>query len=98
MKELLIAIASGLVENIIKKVSTGHNEYIQYDASAPTLLIDEMQGKVFDENGNVQLCGREKCKELIMACQLVCPDIDFGDLNSGFMNVDKIKFYVNTKL
>lgn len=60
--------------------------------------IKELYNEVFDENGNVQLCGREKCKELIMACQLVWPDIDFGDLNSGFMNVDKIKFYVNTKL
>ena len=33
-----------------------------------------------------------------MACQLKWPDMDFGDITSGFMNVDKIKFFVNNKL
>jgi hypothetical protein len=60
--------------------------------------IKELYNEVFDENGNVKLCGREKCKELIMACNLKWPDIDFGDLTSGFMNIEKIKFFVNNKI
>lgn len=60
--------------------------------------IKKLYVEVFDENGNVRLCGREKCKELIMVCQLKWPDIDFGDITSGFMNVDNIKFFVNNKL
>ena len=46
------AFASGYLDNVIKTLSTGHNQFIQTDASAPDELPDELKGKIFDENGN----------------------------------------------
>lgn len=45
------AFASGFVGNIIKTVSTGYNNFIQTDASAPQELPDGLKGKLFDKNG-----------------------------------------------
>lgn len=47
--------------------------------------------QVFDVNGNVVACGREKCKELIKLCNENEEHTDFGDINTGFMNVENIK-------
>ena len=46
------AFATGLVGNIIKSVSTGHNTFHQVDSNAEFAVMDELQGKIFDENGN----------------------------------------------
>ncbi len=43
--------ASGLADNIIKEISTGKNNFIQTDPAAPHTLPEELQGKLFDENG-----------------------------------------------
>ena len=45
------AFASGIIGNIIKSVSTGHNEFVLVDPDVPTPLMDELKGKIFDENG-----------------------------------------------
>lgn len=49
---------------------------------------------VFDENGNIKLCGREACKKLIRLMQCRFPDVDFGNAETGFMNTDNIKKYI----
>jgi len=46
------AFATGLVGNIIKSVSTGHNIFHQVDGNAEFDVMDELKGKIFDENGN----------------------------------------------
>jgi hypothetical protein len=52
---------------------------------------DGQGGVVFDEDGNIKVCGREACKALIRECEDRCPDIDFGDSETGMMNVENIK-------
>ena len=49
---------------------------------------------VFDENGEVRACGRENCKKLIKACMELYPDVDFGNPETGMMNIEKIKEYL----
>lgn len=56
--------------------------------------IIEAYKKVFDEDGNVQLCGREKCKNLIRILKQQIPEVNFGDEETGFMNIENIKKYV----
>ena len=48
---------------------------------------------VFDEDGNIKVCGREKCSELIMAMQERIKTVDFGNEATGMMNVEGIKYY-----
>lgn len=55
--------------------------------------IKKMYSEVFDENGQVKLCGREKCKDLISAMSQLFPNVDFGSLKTGFMNVENMKIY-----
>lgn len=51
--------------------------------------------RVFDNQGNIKLCGREACKELIRVCREMQHGIDFGCTDTGIMNVDNIKrFYM----
>ena len=45
------AFASGYVDGIIKRISTGHNIFLQTDSTVPHKLPDKLQGKFFDENG-----------------------------------------------
>ena len=45
-----------------------------------------------DSHGNVKSCGRQKCKELMkIAYAMDNSQTDYGDLESGFMNVKNIK-------
>lgn len=53
--------------------------------------MEEKYKKVFDNSGNVKNCGRDVCKELIVACMERWPGIDFGDVESGMMNVENIQ-------
>lgn len=46
---------------------------------------------VFDESGDVKLCGRNACRDLIFAAAAISPNQNFGDVNSGYMNVENIK-------
>ena len=45
--------------------------------------------EVFDEDGNVTICGREACKELIHAAKQVTPI--YGNEKTGMMQVDAIQ-------
>ena len=57
----------------------------------PEEKILKLYGMVFDENGEIRVCGREKCKSLIYACRNLDPNTYFGDTTYGFMEVDAIK-------
>ena len=47
--------------------------------------------EVFDSDGNVMACGRKKCMELIRICQTIDNTMDYGDENTGFINIENIK-------
>lgn len=51
----------------------------------------ELYDEVFDANGAIKTCGRNACKKLISACQKLDKNTNFGDLQSGYMNVEAIK-------
>ncbi|MDP4132803.1 MAG: DUF4367 domain-containing protein [Bacillota bacterium] len=46
------AFAQNLIDNIVKSISTGHNQFLQVDDSKAVNLPDELVGLVFDKNGN----------------------------------------------
>lgn len=46
---------------------------------------------VFDQNGNIKPCGRTITSKLIELAQVLKPGIDFGNKNTGVMNVVNIK-------
>lgn len=45
--------------------------------------------EVFDSNGDVKLCGRKKCKELIHVSKAL--STVYGNEETGMMHVDAIK-------
>ena len=47
--------------------------------------------KVFYENGEIRPCGREKCQELISLASQIYPEINFGNPDTGIMNMDAMK-------
>lgn len=49
-----------------------------------------LYNEVFDKNNEVKACGREKCKNLIKLASTIKPNIDFGNENTGFMNIDNM--------
>ena len=54
----------------------------------------EKYDAVFNENGSVKLCGREKCKDLIIACMVLSKNGTknyFGNPDTGMMNVENIQ-------
>lgn len=52
-------------------------------------VFKNLFNEVFDHNGKVTLCGREKCKELIRAARAVTPI--YGDEESGFMDTEALQ-------
>lgn len=61
--------------------------------------VNSLYKQVFTANGEVKAVGREKCKELIVACRELykekyLEDVNFGDEDTGFMDVDKIKQFI----
>jgi hypothetical protein len=62
-------------------------------------MIDKNEFKekydaVFNENGSVKLCGREKCKDLVIACMVLSKNGTknyFGNPDTGMMNVENIQ-------
>lgn len=57
--------------------------------------------KVFDQNDQVKVCGREACKKLIVALTEDAADrglsgrYDFGSPDTGIMNLITIQYYVS---
>ena len=45
---------------------------------------------VFDENNAVRLCGRANCKKLISIANEIDPFEDYGNIETGFMNVENL--------
>lgn len=54
--------------------------------------------QVFTYDFNVKPCGRETCKKLIVHLTSLYPSIDFGSVETGFLNTDKIKEVVLKEL
>lgn len=46
---------------------------------------------VFDSKGNITVCGREKCKNLIQAAQEIDNSKNYGDISTGIMNMPNIE-------
>lgn len=66
------------------------NETITAILKDPSDKIINQYNKVFDENKKVKNCGREECKNLIELMNKEYPNIDFGSLKTGFMNLEII--------
>ena len=48
--------------------------------------------EVFDSDGNIKACGREKCKKLIwLANRITEMGADFGDSTTGIMRADELR-------
>lgn len=53
--------------------------------------------KVFNSNGTVKQCGRNECICLIEMLSKEQPNVNFGNPLTGFMNIEEIKNYMETK-
>lgn len=53
-------------------------------------MLPVVYSEVFDEQGNVKSCGREKCLELIEICSELDPFNYYGDCKQGFLNEENI--------
>lgn len=59
----------------------------------PENTLEILYNAVFDTTNKVRSCGREACIELIKCCKEAEPSTDFGNAETGFMQVDNIKTY-----
>lgn len=48
---------------------------------------------VFDGDNNVKLCGRKTTIKLMEELHKIHPEEDFGDMKTGFMNVETVLKY-----
>ena len=61
--------------------------------------FQEKYDAVFNSDGSVKLCGREKCKDLIIACMTLSnmkSDGFFGNEMTGMMNIQNIQQFKKT--
>lgn len=65
------------------------------------LKIKEAYEAVFDENGNIKVCGRTACINLIEACEEEDQETYFGNKKTGVLcenNYERMKeLYLNSK-
>ena len=65
-----------------------------------TNVLEDLKSQyniVFDENGNVKACGRKACSNLIELCEMATNgQMDFGNKETGMMNVELIKLTVKS--
>lgn len=52
----------------------------------------EQYNKVFYKNKEQKLCGRENCIKLIEMLKEEFPGVDFGNIKTGFMNLDTMNY------
>ena len=45
---------------------------------------------VFNNDGSIKNCGRTKCIQLIELSMKLKPNIDFGNIRTGFLNIENI--------
>ena len=57
--------------------------------------IMKVYHEVFDDNKNVKLCGRKKCIQLIRMCQEIDTGTNYGNLETGIMNVKAINSLID---
>lgn len=61
------------------------------------MRIFQLYDAVFDAHGNIKVCGRQTCQELIIACQQASQEPrDFGNATTGMMNVNNIKEFIGS--
>ena len=51
----------------------------------------EQYNKVFNEDGSIKTCGRGECRKLISYAEKINNDIEYGDSETGFLNIENIK-------
>lgn len=49
---------------------------------------------VFDDNFNIKACGRQECKKLIKLLQEKCSLINFGNAETGFINIEPTVVFI----
>lgn len=50
-----------------------------------------LYNEVFDSDGKTKLCGREKCKELIILAEHIDSNTNFGSRRNGMMHIENLK-------
>lgn len=58
----------------------------------------KLYNEVFYPDGAVKLCGRDKCRALMIACSNMSDGEKFGDIKTGIMDTKKIKNFVEQML
>lgn len=46
--------------------------------------------EIFNSENEVKICGRDKCKNLIKLASEINSNVDFGNIDTGFMNIKNI--------
>lgn len=55
------------------------------------VAFEMLYKEVFDEQGNVKTCGRDRCKKLMWLAHKLDADTDFGNPDNGCMNTEAMK-------
>ena len=55
--------------------------------------LKKLYNEVFDTNGKIRFCGRDKCVALILAMEKQFEGVDFGNKGNGFLNIKNIQEY-----
>lgn len=71
-------------KHVYKTIMPGLNEALAYEK------FKKVYVEVFDDNGNVKVCGRNKCKELIELSDTL-EDGSHGSMDTGIMGTESIK-------
>lgn len=51
----------------------------------------KLYDEVFSEDGSIKACGRAVCKDLILESKKLDSSCEYGNLLTGFMNIENIK-------
>lgn len=52
--------------------------------------FEQVYAKVFTEENTVRTCGRDECKKLIKLAVEMDNSNDFGNINTGCMNINNV--------
>ena len=55
--------------------------------------VREQLDRVFTQNGEVKACGRAECRKAIQAASEFYPGVDFGNIETGIMNLQAFQDY-----
>ena len=90
-------------EALIFNIRVGHSVLFSIKLFSERMVISmkyqeflQAYDVVFDETGCIKPCGREMTQRLIQAALSIEPCGEFGDLQTGYMNVESIKKIRNT--